>query len=219
MLWLSSGPVTEELAPADPPSRLRIAVFISGTGTLLQALLDAASDAGAPFAVSAVFADREASGLERARRAGVPTVVASLQDFRARDDWNQAVARAVDTFTPDLIVLAGFMKILSEPLVSRFAGRMINTHPALLPSFPGPHGVRDALAYGVKVTGCSVILVDAGTDAGPIVAQRAVQVLDGDDEVTLHERIKTVERELIVDVVSRIALGGMVITGRHVTLT
>jgi phosphoribosylglycinamide formyltransferase-1 len=199
-------------------SKIRIAVFISGSGTLLQALLDAAAQPHTPFVVSAVLADREAIGLDRARDAGVPTVVAALGDFPTRDGWNEAVAKAVETFSPGLIVLAGFMKILSEPLISRYQGRIINTHPALLPAFPGAHGVRDALAYGAKVTGCSVIMVDAGTDAGPIIAQRAVDVRDDDDEATLHERIKEVERELLVDVVTRIARGGMMITGRQVTL-
>jgi phosphoribosylglycinamide formyltransferase 1 len=219
--WISSLIVTQEPNAAGSGSerRLRIAVLISGSGTLLQALLDAAAQAGAPFVVSAVLADREAPGLERARSAGVPTAVAALSDFADRQDWNEALGKAVDTFAPDLVVLAGFMKIVAEPLVSRYDGRMINTHPALLPAFPGAHGVRDALAHGVKVTGCSVILVDAGTDAGPIVAQRAVNVLDDDDEASLHERIKEVERDLLVDVVTRIARGGLAVTGRRVTLS
>ncbi len=194
-------------------------MFISGAGSLLQALLDAAAAPGAPFLVCAVLADRDAPGLQRARRSGVPTVVAALADFPTRADWNHAVVKAIDTFSPDLIVLAGFMKILAEPMLTRFAGRMLNTHPALLPAFPGAHGVRDALAYGVRITGCSVILAEAGTDDGPIVAQRAVEVLDGDDEATLHERIKVAERELLVDVVTRIARGGLTVNGRHVVLT
>ena len=193
----------------------RIAVLISGSGTLLQALLDHAEG----FTVSAVLSDRaDATGLDRARAAGVPTGVVNFAEFPDRGNWNEALARAVDTFHPDLVVLAGFMRILGEPLLSRYQGRIINTHPALLPAFPGAHGVRDALAHGVKVTGCSVILVDAGTDSGPIIAQRAVEVLDHDDESTLHERIKVVERELLVDVVGRMARKGWSVDGRKVTL-
>jgi phosphoribosylglycinamide formyltransferase-1 len=229
--WLSSLIVTQEPTAASassgsvaasgsgPGVRTRVAVLISGSGTLLQALLDAAAAPDAPFLVTAVLADRDATGLDRARRAGVPTATAVLSDFSSRADWNEALAKAVETFSPDLLVLAGFMKIVAEPLVSRYDGRMINTHPALLPAFPGAHGVRDALAHGVKVTGCSVILVDAGTDAGPIVAQRAVDVRDEDDEESLHERIKEVERDLLVDVVTRIARGGLTVHGRKVTLS
>jgi phosphoribosylglycinamide formyltransferase-1 len=193
----------------------RIAVLISGSGTLLQALLDHAEG----FTVSAVLSDRaDAAGLDRARAAGVPTGVVDFAEFPDRGNWNEALARAVDTFHPDIVVLAGFMRILGEPLLSRYQGRIINTHPALLPAFSGAHGVRDALAHGVKVTGCSVILVDAGTDSGPIIAQRAVEVLDHDDESTLHERIKVVERELLVDVVGRMARKGWSVDGRKVTL-
>jgi phosphoribosylglycinamide formyltransferase-1 len=190
-------------------------VVISGSGTLLQALLDHASG----FTVSAVLSDRaDAAGLDRARAAGVPTAVVDLADFPDRSSWDAALVRAVDTFHPDIVVLAGFMRIVGEPLLQRYGGRIVNTHPALLPAFPGAHGVRDALAHGVKVTGCSVILVDAGTDTGPIIAQRAVEVRDEDDESALHERIKVVERELLVDVVGRMARNGWQVEGRKVTL-
>jgi phosphoribosylglycinamide formyltransferase 1 len=208
--------VTEEPSPGLGGSIAtpRIVVLISGSGTLLQALLDNADG----FSVSAVLSDRAtAAGLERARSAGVPTAVVEFAEFPDRDNWNEALARAVDTFHPDLVVLAGFMRILGDPLLSRYHGRIINTHPALLPAFPGAHGVRDALAHGVKVTGCSVILVDAGTDSGPIIAQRAVDVLDDDDESSLHERIKVAERELLVDVVGRMARQGWSVDGRKVT--
>jgi phosphoribosylglycinamide formyltransferase-1 len=141
-----------------------------------------------------------------------------LADFPDRSSWDAALVRAVDTFHPDIVVLAGFMRIVGEPLLQRYGGRIVNTHPALLPAFPGAHGVRDALAHGVKVTGCSVILVDAGTDTGPIIAQRAVEVRDEDDESALHERIKVVERELLVDVVGRMARNGWQVEGRKVTL-
>jgi phosphoribosylglycinamide formyltransferase 1 len=198
------------------PTPRRIAVLVSGSGTLLQALLDRA---GPDFLVSAVLSDRaEAGGLDRARAAGVPTAVVRLADFPDRGHWDDALLRAVDTFGPDLVVLAGFMRIVGEPLLRAYGGRIVNTHPALLPSFPGAHGVRDALAHGVKVSGCSVILVDAGTDSGPIIAQRAVDVLDDDDESTLHERIKVAERDLLVDVVTRMASRGWNVEGRKVTL-
>jgi phosphoribosylglycinamide formyltransferase-1 len=192
-----------------------VAVLISGSGTLLQALLDDADG----FTISAVLSDRaDATGLDRARAAGVATAVVALRDFPDRAGWDEALARAVDTFHPDLVVLAGFMRILGAPLLNGYGGRIVNTHPALLPAFPGAHGVRDALANGVKVTGCSVILVDAGTDTGPIIAQRAVDVLDDDDEATLHERIKVVERTLLVEVVHRMATAGWKVDGRKVTL-
>lgn len=185
------------------PTVPRVAVLVSGSGTLLQALLDAA-DPG--YSIVAVISDRpEAGGLERARDVGVPTAVVDLADFGDRATWNVALGRAVDAFRPGLLVLAGFMKIVGEPVLTAYSGRMINSHPALLPAFPGPHAVRDALVHGVKVTGCSVIMVDAGTDTGPIIAQRAVDVLPGDTEETLHERIKVQERDLLVHVVGRLA--------------
>ena len=201
--------------PSETGGSPRIAVVVSGSGTLLQALLDH----GRGFTVSAVLSDRaDATGLDRARAAGVPTAVVDLSEFPDRASWDEALVRAMDTFHPDIVVLAGFMRIVGPPLLLRYGGRIVNTHPALLPAFPGAHGVRDALAHGVKVSGCSVILVDAGTDTGPIIAQRAVEVLDDDDESTLHERIKVVERELLVDVVGRMARNGWQVDGRKVTL-
>jgi phosphoribosylglycinamide formyltransferase 1 len=201
------------------PGRARVVVLVSGAGTLLQALLDAAAEAKAPFRVAGVVSDRpDAPGLERARSAGVPTAVVALADFPDRPAWDAGVARAVRVFSPRLVVLAGFMRLLGAAYLAEFGDRTINTHPALLPSFPGAHGVRDALAHGVKVTGASVILVDEGTDTGPIVAQRAVEVLDGDDEQALHERIKVVERQLLVDVVSRMTACGWQVTDRKVRL-
>ena len=196
----------------------RVVVLVSGSGTLLQALLDAA--AAAPgWSVAGVVSDRaDAGGLARARAAGVATATVEPRDFPDRAAWDDAVGRAVEVFSPDLVVLAGFMRILGPPFLSRFGGRTVNTHPALLPAFPGAHGVRDALAYGVRVTGCTVIVVDAGVDAGPVVAQRAVEVLDGDDEERLHERIKVVERALLVEVVDRMVRGGWRVEGRRVHL-
>ncbi len=195
----------------------RVAVLVSGSGTLLQALLDASAAPDAPYGVCGVVSDRaEAYGLERARAARVPTATVRLADFPDRATWDTGVARAVGAFRPDLVVLAGFMRLLGAAYLDRFGDRTINTHPALLPAFPGAHGVRDALAYGVKVTGATVILVDAGTDTGPVLDQRCVPVEDGDDEAALHERIKVVERELLVDVVRRMTRDGWQVTDRKV---
>jgi phosphoribosylglycinamide formyltransferase-1 len=162
--------------------------------------------------------DPTAGGLDVARAAGVATAVVRPADFPDRAAWDVALANAVGVFGPTLVISAGFMRILGASFLARFAGRVVNTHPALLPAFPGAHGVRDALAYGVRVTGCTVHLVDEGVDTGPIIAQRAVEVLDDDDEVSLHERIKTVERALLVDVVGRIARGDLAVEGRRVRL-
>ncbi|GII03460.1 phosphoribosylglycinamide formyltransferase [Planobispora takensis] len=161
----------------------------------------------------AVGADRDGiEGLDRAERAGVPTFVERVPDHPAREAWDLAIADRIAEYKPDLVVCAGFMKILGEPTLSAFP--VLNTHPALLPSFPGAHGVRDALAHGVRVTGCTVMLADAGVDTGPIIAQEAVRVYDGDDEHTLHERIKAVERGLLVETVGRMAREGWTVTGR-----
>jgi len=194
-------------------------VLVSGAGSNLAALLDAHADPAYGARVVGVVSDRPgAAALERARAAGVPTAVVALRDFPDRASWDRALTEAVGVFAPDTVVLAGFMKLVGAAFLDRFGGRTVNTHPALLPSFPGAHGVRDALAYGVKVSGCSVIVVDAGVDAGPIVAQEAVPVADDDDEETLHERIKVVERRLLVDVVGRIARDGLRVEGRRVVL-
>ena len=182
--------------------------LISGTGSNLAALLDAARTADCPFQVVAVIADRDAAGLDHARTAGIPTQVVRLKDHPDRAAWDRALTAAVREHAPRLVVLAGFMKLVGPPLLEEFGGRIINTHPALLPAFPGAHGVRDALAHGVKVTGCSVIEVDAGVDTGRILAQVAVDVLDEDTEQTLHERIKAVEQPLLVDVVRRLTAAG-----------
>jgi phosphoribosylglycinamide formyltransferase-1 len=193
----------------------RLVVLVSGSGTNLQALLDACADPAYGATVVAVGADRDGiEGLARAERAGVPAFVEPLRDDR--DDFNRRTLAAIASFTPDLVVLAGYLKILAPAVVEAFP--MVNTHPALLPSFPGAHGVGDALAYGVKVTGVTVHLVDAGVDTGPIVAQEAVEVRADDDEKTLHERIKAVERRLLVDTVARLARGGYRIEGRKVVL-
>ncbi|MER6916973.1 phosphoribosylglycinamide formyltransferase [Streptomyces sp. NPDC000594] len=209
-------------AVASPPSSarpLRLVVLVSGSGTNLQALLDAsaADPEGLGAEVVAVGADRTGiAGLERAERAGLPTFVCRVKDHASRDAWDRALAEATAAHRPDLVVSAGFMKIVGKEFLALFGGRYVNTHPALLPSFPGAHGVRDALAYGVKVTGCTVHFVDEGVDTGPVIAQRAVEVRDEDDEAALHERIKEVERVLLVEVVARLARDGHRIEGRKV---
>ena len=201
------------------PERSRVVVLVSGGGSNLAALLAAHVEPAYGARVVGVVSDRpDAGGLAVARDAGVATAVVAPGDFADRPAWDAALAQAVGVFEPAWVVSAGFMRILGRAFLDRFGGRVLNTHPALLPAFPGAHGVRDALAHGVKVTGCTVHVVDAGVDTGPIVAQRAVEVLDGDDEAALHERIKSVERALLVDVVGRAARGGLTLDGRHVRL-
>ena len=195
----------------------RLVVLASGEGTVLQALLDAAADPSYGADVVAVGTDR--TGIRALERAGsIPTFTLSVRDFATRDDWDRAFADELGRWEPDLIVLAGFMKILGAPVIERFAGRIVNTHPALLPAFPGAHGVADALAYGVKVTGTTVHFVDEGVDTGPVVAQEAVAVLPGDDEDALHTRIKHVEHRLYVEAVGRLARSGWTVSGRTVVL-
>jgi phosphoribosylglycinamide formyltransferase 1 len=192
-------------------------VLASGTGSLLASLLEAAVG-NYPARVVAVGADRDCAALEIAAAASVPTYTVRLGDHTDRDAWDAAMTEATAVHEPDLVVSAGFMKILGQKFLSRFPGRVVNTHPALLPAFPGAHAVPATLAYGVKVTGCTVHLVDAGTDTGPILAQQPVPVLDDDDEGTLHERIKVVERQLLVDVLEALATHGVTWTGRKATI-
>jgi phosphoribosylglycinamide formyltransferase-1 len=199
--------------------RARLVVLVSGEGTNLQALIDACRDADYGAQVVAVGADRgHINGLARAERAGLPSFTVRLADYPGREEWDAALAGACAAYAPDLIVLAGFMKLVGKAFLDSFGGRCVNTHPALLPSFPGTHGVRAALAHGVKVTGCTVLLVDDGVDAGPIVAQAAVPVADDDDEVTLHERIKVAERALLVGTVGRMVRDGWSVQGRKVRI-
>lgn len=217
----TSPPPAGPTPPPTPtvPAGARVVVLVSGTGTNLAALLAAHDDAAYGARVVGVVSDRAGvGGLDIARDAGVPTAVVAPGDFSDRAAWDAAMAQAVGVFSPGLVVSAGFMRILGAPFLERFAGRVINTHPALLPAFPGAHAVRDALAYGVRVTGCTVHVVDAGVDTGPIVAQRAVPVEPDDDEAGLHERIKAVERQLLVDVVGRVAREGMTVEGRLVRI-
>ena len=176
-------------------AHLNVVVLVSGTGSLLQAILDGQDE---HYSVVKVIADVPCQGIERARTAGIATEVVEMGAVRA--EWNQRLVAAVEAAQPDVVVSAGFMKILGKDFLDRFEGRTINTHPALLPAFKGAHGVRDALAYGAKVTGSTVHFVDAGVDTGSIIAQEPVRILAEDDEASLHERIKVVERELIVSV-------------------
>lgn len=200
-----------------PPSPRNVVVLASGSGTLLQALLDAPDPK--PFRVAAVGSDLASCvALDRAAAAGVPTFTCRVADQADRTAWNAALAAAVEAHAPDLVVLAGFMKLLAPPFLGAFDNKVINAHPSLLPAFPGMHAPADALAHGVKLTGCTVFLVDAGVDAGPIVAQRAVPVADDDDVTTLHERIKVVERSLLVDVVTALTAAPYSVHGRKVVL-
>ena len=197
----------------------RVVVLASGSGSTLQALLDAAADPAYGVNLVAVGSDRHGAGaLDRARAATVDTFVCAPAEHADRAGWDVALADRVAALTPDLVVSAGFMRLVGPVFLDRFAGRFVNSHPALLPAFPGMHGPRDALAYGAKVSGATLFVVDGGVDTGPIVAQRAVAVLDGDDEESLHERIKVEERAMLVDVVGRLAREGWTVTGRKVTI-
>lgn len=162
--------------------------------------------------------DRECRAFDNAAASGIPSFTVSVRDHVDRAAWDVAFTDAVAAYEPDLVVSAGFMKILGPAFLERFGGRIINTHPALLPAFPGAHAVADALAYGVKVSGSTVHLVDGGIDTGPVLAQESVPVLDGDDESTLHERIKVVERRLLAEVIAAVATRGVVSDGRKAVI-
>lgn len=213
---LTAVPAPEPIR-VPPSGPARVVVLASGTGSLLNALLDAAVG-DYPARVVAVGADRDCRALRIAADAGIASYAVRLGDHPDRAAWDAAITAATAEHNPDLIVSAGFMKILGPQFLSQFPSRVVNTHPALLPSFPGAHAVPDALAYGVKVTGCTVHLVDAGVDTGPILAQQSVEVRVGDDEQTLHERIKTVERRLLVDVLAALATRGVTWSGRKAIL-
>ena len=195
----------------------RLVVLVSGSGTNLQALLDATADPAYGAEVVAVGADRDGiEGLARAERAGVPTFVHRVKDFPSRDEWDAAVTDSCASYQPDLVVSAGFMKLAGPTFLAAYGGRYVNTHPALLPSFPGMHGAADALEHGVRITGATLFVVDAGVDTGPIVDQVAVRVEDDDDVASLHERIKVAERAMLVDCVGRMAREGFTISDRKV---
>jgi phosphoribosylglycinamide formyltransferase-1 len=197
----------------------RLVVLASGEGTNLQALLDACADPAYGAEVVGVGSDRVGTmAIARARRHGAETYEAAVADFSDRGAWDQALTDRVCEWKPDLVVLAGFMKLVGPVFLGEFGGRCVNTHPALLPSFPGMHGVRAALDFGVKVTGATLFVVDGGVDTGPIVAQTAVEVRPDDDEESLHERIKHAERRMLVDAVGRMVRVGYTIKGRSVTI-
>jgi len=195
----------------------RLVVLVSGSGTNLQALIDACADPDYGARIAAVGADRDGIlALERADAADIPAFVAKVKDFTSRDRWDEALADKVAAFEPDLVVSAGFMKLLGPAFLARFGGRTINTHPALSPSFPGMQGPAEALEYGVKVTGCTLFVVDEGVDTGAIVAQSAVPVEPDDTADVLHERIKVAERVMLVDTVGRMSREGFTVEGRRV---
>jgi len=207
----SEGPDTE--------SARSIVVLVSGSGTLLQALIDATADPSYGVTIAAVGADREGvEGLARATRAGIPTFVTKVGDFASRDEWDAALTSQVAAHDPALVVSAGFLKLAGPQFLTRFGGRFLNSHNALLPAFPGIHGPRDALDYGVKVAGATLFLVDEGVDTGAIVAQCVVPVLDDDDVDALTDRIKQAERPQLVSCVGRMVRDGFTIRQRKVTI-
>ncbi len=205
-------------APSEPFAG-SVVVLVSGSGTLLQALIDASADPAYGVRVAAVGADRDGiEGLARAERAGIPTFVCRVSDHLDRAAWDAALAEAVAAYEPTLVVSAGFLKLVGPAFLARFAGRYVNSHNALLPSFPGIHGPRDALDYGVKVTGATLFVVDEGIDTGVIVGQVAVPVEDDDTVDRLTERIKAAERPQLVDLVGRMVREGFTVTDRKVTI-
>jgi len=201
------------------PAPARLVVLISGSGSNLAALLDACADPAYGARVVAVGADRDGiAGLDRAAAAGVPTFVESVKAHPTRERWDQVLTARVAEHKPDLVISAGFLKLVGPAFLAEFGDRYLNTHNSLLPAFAGIHGPRDALAYGVKVAGATLFFVDAGVDTGPIVAQVVVPVLDDDDEDALTERIKEAERRQLVEFVGRLVREGWTITGRKVTI-
>lgn len=196
-------------------NRIPVVALASGTGTIFQALLDAAFETDYPVDIAALLTDKPGSGAaRRARGAGVPVHVVDPTEFSDRAAWDEALTAAATKYSPEWLISVGFMRILGPTFLATFPDRVLNTHPSLLPSFPGKQAVSDALAYGVTVTGCTLHVVDAGVDTGPVVAQRVVEVLPDDTQTVLHDRIKTVERQLVVEVLDRVATNGLVITGR-----
>ncbi|MFC7403183.1 phosphoribosylglycinamide formyltransferase [Citricoccus sp. GCM10030269] len=187
---------------------MRIVALVSGSGSNLQAVIDAVAAGTLDVEIAAVGTDRpDAGGLARAAAAGIETFVVDFDQYSDRAAWNHALTATISSYAPDYVLSSGFMRIVGEEFIDAFDGRYLNTHPALLPAFPGAHGVRDALRYGVKVTGCTVHVADAGVDTGPILAQAAVPVLDTDNEAILHERIKVQERHLLLVVLGELAAG------------
>ncbi len=193
--------------------------MVSGTGSNMQALLEASRDPAFGAQIVAVGADRGGTrGLEIAAQAGIPTFVEKLGDYSSRQEWDRALTTQIASFSPDLVVLAGFLKLVGSDVLAAFPGRVINTHNALLPSFPGVHGPADALAYGVKISGATLFIVDPGVDTGAILAQVTCPVFDDDDEASLLDRIKSVERDQLVSVVGAMARQGWWMDGRKAGL-
>jgi phosphoribosylglycinamide formyltransferase-1 len=214
----AGAPVGSPVGLCAVPNPARVVVLISGGGSNLAALLAATRDPGYGVEVVAVGADRDCDGLRLAADAGIPGFVARLKDYPSRDAWDEALTAQVVAHQPDLVISAGFLKLVGERFLTAFDGRYLNTHNALLPAFPGIHGPRDALEYGVKIAGATLFVVDAGVDTGAIVAQVAVPVLDSDDVDALTERIKIAEREQLVEWVGRLAREGFRVEGRRVVL-
>ena len=200
------------------PTPVRAVVLVSGGGSNLAALLDATRQQGYGVEVVAVGADRDCGGLSIAEQADVPTFTERVKDHPSRQAWDEAFTAQVAAHRPDLVISAGFLKLVGTAFLEAFGGRFLNTHNALLPAFPGIHGPRDALEYGVKITGATLFVVDAGIDTGAIVAQVAVPVLEDDDVDTLTERIKVAERDQLVEWVGRLARQGFRVEGRRVVL-
>lgn len=188
---------------------LKVVVLISGGGSNLKALLDAAADSAYPAQIVAVGSDTDASGLDYAREAGIPAFIVRPRDYEDRAAWGEAFATGIRKYAPDLVVSAGLMRVLPADFVREFSPRLINTHPALLPLYPGAHAVRDALAAGATETGVTVHIIDEGVDTGPVLRSRSLTILEGESEEDLHERIKQIERPLLVDTVRDIATGDL----------
>lgn len=185
---------------------MRIVILVSGTGSNLQAVIDAVQSGQLDVEIAAVGADRSGTGgVQRSAAAGIDTFEVPFKDYTDRAAWNHDLTVKCRSYAPDYVVSSGFMRIVGEEFINAFERTYLNTHPALLPAFPGAHGVRDALAYGVKVTGCTVHIADTGVDTGPILAQRAVEVRAEDTEDTLHERIKVAERTLLIETLASLA--------------
>ena len=214
--WLTG--LSSLIVPVAPRRPARVVVLASGTGSVFEALAASVSADDSIGIVGLVCDQPDAGALDVADRAEVASEVVALVDKARRSEWDEQLATVIAGFVPDLVVSAGFMRLLGPAVLDAYPDRVINTHPALLPAFPGAHAVRDALSYGVKVTGATVHLVDAGVDTGPVLAQRAVEVRDDDDEASLHERIKQVERSLLPSVVTRMLAEGWTINGRRVTI-
>ncbi len=196
-----------------------VVAMASGQGTLFQALLDASSEPDYPVEIVGLVTDRPGCpAQERAVRAGVPVVALDPRNYDSRATWNRDLADQTAQLAPEWLVSVGFMRVLAPAFLDRFPGKIVNSHPSLLPAFPGARAVPDAIDYGVRVTGCTIHLVDAGVDSGPILAQSAIPIAPDDDVDSLHERVKTVERVQLVEVLAQLATTGYTLEGRKAAL-